>query len=118
MMYNSDTEILFPSRVISSLRGLRGEMWQDLVEQVIHQEPTSVDHLAFVLLMVRLGNCTSCHADTFRAQRGCTKCASQAVRHFRGSDQDLNQLFAEACREIQQYLDEDEASPQASEPGG
>ena len=30
-MYNDDTELLFPSRVIESLSGLRGEEWEALV---------------------------------------------------------------------------------------
>ena len=103
-MYNSDTEILFPSRVIPSLRGLRGAAWLGLVDHVIQQEPVSLDRLAFVFLMVRLSGCPTCQAISYRAMRGCTHCASQAVHHFRGSDQDLLDLFDDARLEIQRYL--------------
>jgi hypothetical protein len=104
MMYNTDTEILFPSRVIPTLRDLRGDVWHDLVDQVLYQEETAVDRLAFVLVMTRLAACPSCHADSFRALRGCTRCANQAVRHYRGSDQDIVKLFMGARQELQQYL--------------
>ena len=103
-MYNSDTEILFPSRVIPSLRGLRGEAWLGLVDQVTQQEPDSLDRLAFVFLMVRLSGCPTCHANSYRAMSGCTQCASQAVHHYRGSDGDLLGLFDDARLEIQRYL--------------
>lgn len=103
-MYNSDTEILFPSRLIPSLRDSRGEAWQSLVERVLHQESLAPDRLAFVLLMVRLSACATCHADSFRAIRGCSRCAGLALRHFRGTDQDLVQLFMDTRREVEQFL--------------
>jgi hypothetical protein len=107
VMYNHDTDFLFPPRVLPSLKKLRGELWQDLVEQVMYQEPTSIARMGFVLLMVKLGNCTTCHADTFRALRGCTQCAGQTVRRFRGSDEEIVKLFKEACLEVERYLGKD-----------
>ncbi len=106
-MYNSDTEMLFPSRVIPVLRDLRGELWKRLVEQVIGTAPTDLDHLAFVLLMIRLNGCDSCHADSFRAMRGCTQCAQQSVRRFRGEDHELIELYNRARKEVQAYLSEE-----------
>ena len=106
-MYNNDTEIMFPSRLIPSLRDLRGETWCGLVENVLHQEALAPDRLAFVLLMVRLSACATCHADSFRAIRGCSRCASLALRHFRGTDQDLVRLFMETRREVEQFLSPD-----------
>lgn len=103
-MYNSDTELLFPSRVITALRGLRGAPWRDLVDRVSEQPPESPDHLAFVLMMIRLGGCVSCNADSFRAMRGCTQCARQTVRRFRGTDQDMIDQFDEARQEVEKYL--------------
>jgi len=104
-MFNSDTDLLFPPRVIPSLHDLRGEAWQELVERAAQAEPTDIDRLAFVLLMIRLGGCTSCHADSFRALRGCTECASQTIRRFRGSDQELLTLFSKARQEVEVYLE-------------
>ncbi len=103
-MYNSDTEVLFPSRVISSLRGLRSGEWRDLVDRVSDLPPSHPDHLAFVLLMVRLGGCISCNADSFRAMRGCSQCARQTVHRFRGTDKDLLDQFNEARVDIDKYL--------------
>ncbi len=103
-MYNSDTELLFPSRVIASLRGLRGDGWRDLVDSVDSKNPESVDHLAFVLMMIRLGGCVSCNADSFRAMRGCTQCARQTIRRYRGTDQDLIEQFNDAKQDVEKYL--------------
>lgn len=102
-MYNSDTNLLFPTRVIPSLRELRGQPWKDLVDRVMAQETGTpgVDQLAFVLMMVRLGGCTSCQADSFRALQGCTLCARQTVRRYRGNDEDLAALFARAQKDIE-----------------
>lgn len=101
-MYNSDTELLFPSRVIPQLQSLRSEAWRDLVQRVNDHPPTSLDHLAFVLMMVRLDGCMTCNADSFRAMRGCTQCAVQTVRRFRGDDKELIALFNETRAEIEQ----------------
>jgi hypothetical protein len=103
-MYNIDTDLLFPPRVIPTLRSLRGPAWKELIDRVVEQEPTDIDRLAFVLLMIRLGGCISCHADSFRALRGCTHCAHQTIRRFRGSDQELLALFAEAQAEVKRYM--------------
>ncbi|RPI27439.1 MAG: hypothetical protein EHM70_17845 [Chloroflexota bacterium] len=103
-MYNIDTDLLFPPRAIPALRALRGEPWQELVDRVMVQEPTAADRLAFVLMMIRLSGCVSCHADSFRALRGCTQCAYQTVRRYRGSDQDLLTLFADAHTEMEKYM--------------
>lgn len=104
-MYNPDTELLFPSRVIPTLRLLRSDGWKTLVDQVNGGDPDSADKMAFVLLMVRLGGCVSCNADSFRAMRGCTQCARQTVRRFRGEDQELVVQFQEARKEIEAYLE-------------
>jgi hypothetical protein len=103
-MYNSDTELLFPSRVIPALRNLRGEEWRKLIDHINTLKPDHIEHLAFTLLMVRLGGCLSCNADSFRAMRGCTQCARQTIKRFRGNDKDLIEQYREACKEIEAYL--------------
>lgn len=105
-MYNSDTELLFPLRVIPTLGSLRGEPWRELVRQVASQEVSLDRQLAFVLMMVRLGGCVTCSSDSFRAMRGCTQCAWQTIRRFRGSDQDLLKQFEQSHLEVKQYLAE------------
>jgi len=99
-MYNSDTELLFPSRVIPSLSGMRSEAWQALINRVYALPPDDPDHLAFVLMMVRLGGCISCNADSFRAMRGCTQCARQTIRRYHGSDAEVETLFQQARQEV------------------
>jgi hypothetical protein len=103
-MYNTDTELLFPMRVISSLRSLRGSAWQDLVDSLTLESSRLEEQLAFVLLMVRLGGCVNCNTDSYRAMRGCTQCARQTIRRFRGDDQDLLQQYQQTCNEVEKYL--------------
>ncbi len=103
-MYNSDTEMLFPSRVIPTLRDLRGEAWQSLVDRAAELDQADPEHLAFVLLMIKLGNCTACHADSYRAMRGCTACAEQTIRRYRGTDQELQKKYDRALRDMQTFL--------------
>jgi len=99
-MYNNDTELLFPSRVIKDLAGLRGPEWDELVNRVKNLAEDSIDHLAFVLMMTKLDGCTTCNSDSFRAMRGCTQCAILNIRRFRGSDKELIRLFEQARIEI------------------
>jgi hypothetical protein len=103
-MYNRDTEILFPPRVIPSLRNLRGTLWHDLVDGFAKSDSLDPERCAFVLFMARLCGCISCSADSYRAMRGCTDCSIQTVRRFHGSDSDLLDLFVKARQEIEEYL--------------
>ncbi len=100
MMYQNDAEILFPARVIPLLRNLRGQDWQQLIDHVICQEPASVEEQAFCLMMIRLDGCLTCHADSYRAMRGCTLCAQQTIARFKGSDQDLIAAYEQARADI------------------
>ena len=104
-MYNSDTELLFPSRVIPGLRDLRHEKWAQLIDFIGTKDINEVEYMAFVLMMVRLGGCLSCNADSFRAMRGCTQCARQTIRRYRGTDLELVSLFDEAQKEAAAYLE-------------
>ena len=54
--------------------------------------------------MIRLGGCTSCQSDSFRALRGCTQCAYQTIRRFRGSDEELITLFNESRNDVQNVV--------------
>lgn len=102
-MYNPDTELIFPTRIIPTLRYLRGETWQTLVDRASDQNITTLDHLAFVLLMVKLAHCDTCQVDSYRALHGCTLCAQRTIERFPGSDEELIALYSEAWEEIQHY---------------
>ncbi len=103
-MYQEDTEILFPMRVAPHLRSLRGPQWRRLVDRAMAGPDASLDQLAFSLVLIRLGGCLTCHPDSYRAMRGCTLCAMQAVRRFKGDDEQLMSLFEHARQEVLQYL--------------
>lgn len=103
-MYNSDTEVMFPPRVIGHLRNLRGVDWQRLVDEVCSEKADLLERAAFTLMMVRMGGCQTCTIDSYRGMRGCTMCARQTIRRFRGSDHDLVKQFEQCKRELQQYF--------------
>lgn len=98
-MYNRDTEIIFPFRVLPVLSRLRGETWQALVDDVQRDQAPSPKRQAFILLMVQLNGCLTCDWEAYRAQQGCTECSQGALRRFRGDDQELLAMYHEA-REI------------------
>ena len=102
-MYQNDAEMLFPSRVISLLRNLRGVEWQQLVDQVLCEGEGSVDEQAFGLMMIRLDGCLTCHADSYRAMRGCSLCAQQTITRFKGTDPELLQAYQQARKDIMQW---------------
>jgi hypothetical protein len=104
-MENCETDLLFPVRVIPSLISSRGEIWQSLVQEIISTQPDSLETIAFTLLMVRISNCIFCNTDSYRAMHGCNQCARQALNRFRGTDQDLIELFETAKSEVKEYLE-------------
>jgi hypothetical protein len=105
-MQNGSIDLLFPSRAIEPLRKLRGERWENLINDLIEKEPASPERIAFVLFMVRLGSCTTCQSDSFRAMRGCILCSSNTIKRYKGDDQNLLDLYDIAEKEIMKYLKE------------
>ena len=97
-------ELLFPPRLMSALRGLRGPVWGSLVERVAVLPETDPDSLAFTLLMIRLDDCVKCHEGSFKYMRGCHLCASQTVTQYKGTDEDLLQMYNKARRDVDSYL--------------
>ena len=104
-MYQQDAELLFPERVIPELKGTRDKDWDELVDMVCDQEPDSVDGLAFSLMMMRINGCLTCHAGSHRARLGCTACAQQTVRRYKGSDEELLNKFGKARGDVVVYND-------------
>jgi len=103
-VYQRDTEMLFPIRVAPLLRDLRGPAWRKLVDRVLLAPEASLEELAFCLMMVRLDSCLTCHTDSFRAMRGCSSCAVQVIRRFRGEDEELLECFERARDEVMAHL--------------
>lgn len=103
-MYQPDTEMLFPIRVAPALQGLRGPVWRRLVERALAAPEGSIEQLGFCLMMVRLASCLTCHTDSYRALHGCTHCAVQVARRFRGDDAELEALHARACADVDLFL--------------
>lgn len=103
-MYNPDTELLFPLRVAPALGAMRGRDWQLLTERIALAETSVLEQMAFVFMMVRMGGCIGCNADSFRAMKGCTLCARQSIKRYKGTDEELLELFEQTRKEIDIYL--------------
>lgn len=104
-MYNPDTEILFPPRILLDLREARGEAWQNLVSQVIAiEEKDHIDRIAMVLMMLHLNGCSTCQVDSYRSLIGCTQCSTQTLKRFRGEDTELLTLYKQAHGEVERSL--------------
>jgi len=103
-MVNTDTDMLFPLRIIPSLGGLRGTDWQKLVEKVSDEQTEAGEKIAFTSLMVKLAGCSGCNSDSFRAMRGCSQCSRQIIKRFKGSDADLLENYRECLKEVKNYL--------------
>lgn len=97
-------ELLFPPRLIPLLKNLRGPEWAALVDRVVKLPETDPDSLAFSLMMIRLDGCVKCHEGSFKYMRGCHLCATQTVMQFKGTDNDMLQLYLKARRDIDSYL--------------
>ena len=104
MLYQNDAEMLFPARVIPSLRDLRGHDWKTFVDRVSTQPESDPDVLAFSLMMIRLNSCMTCNSDSYRALRGCAQCAQHIVSKFKGTDKELIERWQVARSEIVAYL--------------
>lgn len=103
-MYYPAAELLFPHHLIKELRELRGPEWARLVDRVTAADEVHPDSLAFLLMMIELGNCLPCNSQSYKFLQGCMVCSARTVRCFKGTDQDLIHLFEESRGRIQQEL--------------
>ena len=101
-MYTKN-ELMFPHRVIPSLRNLRGAEWRDLIDRVLAVPEGDEQSLAFVLMMVRLNGCMACETDSYRAMRGCDACAIQTLRRYKGPDRELLRAYQQALEDVRQF---------------
>lgn len=101
----TDNALLFPYHVISTLRDLRGPEWQKLIDRITSLPECHEETLGFMLMMIRVNGCMQCETDSYRAMRGCTACAHQTLRRYKGSDEELFELFQNALEDIRVYAD-------------
>lgn len=99
----TDNALLFPRHVIPTLRHLRGPEWDGLIDRIVALPETHEETLAFMLMMIRLNLCLACETDSYRAMRGCTPCAQQTLRRFKGDDRELLSLFESALADVRAF---------------
>ena len=98
----TDNEILFPHYAIPALRNTRGPKWRQLIDRISQKDETSVEVIALMSVMIQLNGCLACETDSFRAMRGCTSCAQQTLRRFKGSDEELIGAYKAALDKFRQ----------------
>ncbi|HNS50768.1 MAG TPA: hypothetical protein PKO09_06250 [Anaerolineae bacterium] len=103
MTINQRTDLLFPPKLIPALRNLRGEVWRDFVDTIVHLPETHPDKLAFCLLMIRLDACLSCLSGSYRFMRGCELCATQTIARYQGTDEELIAQYERAKHDLARY---------------
>ena len=101
---HAKAELLFPAHLISTLRDLRGGEWRDLVDRVSTMPETHPDSLAFVLMMIELNGCMRCNSNNYKFLRGCYLCATQTVQSFKGTDQELLDMYSQAKQQLDTQL--------------
>ncbi|MEZ4658345.1 MAG: hypothetical protein R2911_12295 [Caldilineaceae bacterium] len=101
---HAKAELLFPAHLIPVLGELRGPEWQDLVERVAVLPETHPDVLAFVLMMIELDGCMKCNSNNYKFLRGCYLCATQTVQSFKGTDQDLLDMYEKAKKLLDKQM--------------
>jgi hypothetical protein len=99
-----NTEIMFPPKVIPSLRDACGAEWQGLVDRVTALDETDPQSLALSLVMIRLNGCLECETDSYRAMRGCSACALQTVKRYRTNERELLRLYTTALADVEAFL--------------
>ncbi len=98
----ADNEILFPHYAIPALRNLRGQKWRQLIDKIATKRETSVEVIALMSVMIELNGCLPCETDSYRAMRGCTACARQTLRRFKGSDEDLVSAYESSVAKLRE----------------
>jgi hypothetical protein len=112
----AENELLFPTHVIKKLRQARGDEFRALIERLGQLPDDHPEKLGFALMMIRLDGCLTCETDSYRAMRGCTACAQQTLRRFKGPDADLLRHYQKALRDIEIYLGQDVIPLRVEEP--
>ncbi len=97
----ADNEILFPHYAIPALRRTRGRKWMNLIDSLSRKKETSVEVIALMAMMIELNGCLACETDSYRAMRGCTACAQQTLRRFKGSDEELIEMYETSLSQFQ-----------------
>lgn len=101
----AENELLYPPYTTPKLKTSRGKAWRGLVDKVAKLPQEDPRNLAFSLMMIHLNGCIRCETDSYRAMRGCTLCARQTLRRYKGSDEELLQRYEDALLEVKTYLD-------------
>ena len=104
-MHNSDTELIFPLRILPELRSFRGEKWQRIIDEALEKDAGIIEKVAITMVMVGIAGCLTCSPDSFRAIKGCTKCAKRALQKSKFSENELVKAYKDAKEKAKVYIE-------------
>ncbi len=99
----AENALFFSLESIPALRDVRGGDWRALVDRILALPPTHEETLALMLTMIRLNGCLGCETDSYRAMRGCSACAVQMLRRYKGDDAELLALYDRSLADVRQF---------------
>src|SRR5688572_15534674 len=94
---------LYPYFGVTTLRDQRGQRWAEIVDYVRGQNAADTHVMAFTLTLRRIrkqhGLSASLCKDPF-----CAVCASDVLKHYPGSEEELIRLYFKNLHEMQQTV--------------
>ncbi len=99
----TESDLFFPNTSIPSLRNLRGEAWQQLIDRLTPLPDEHEETIAFILMLANLNRCFGCQTDSFRAMKGCMSCAQQVLRRFSGTDDMLMEMYERSLESVRGF---------------
>ena len=100
----NDTQLMFPAEFIPQLGEIRGPKWAEFVSEIEQSSQNSIDRIAFVFMIVRMTGCSTCTMDAFRAMKGCILCARHTIKRYKGSDEELIEVFEHAKSDVLYFI--------------
>jgi hypothetical protein len=93
----------FPASSINLLRAQQGRRWAKLVDHVQTLPVSDPEVIAFSLTLRRLRR-RSQLSDKVCRETWCVHCASEILAHYRGSEQELLQMYQQNLAEVKQRM--------------
>jgi hypothetical protein len=99
------TQYLYPDFAINRLRRQHTQRWMDLVDWVARLPYSDPQAIAFTLTVRRVHACPDDSHATCPTSDTCALCAADTLRHFKGSEQELLDLYYRNLDEVRFTLE-------------
>jgi len=76
-----------------------------LIEKTIEKNVDVANKISMTLLIAKVSGCITCNADSYRANRGCKLCSQQAIKRYKNSDIELENMYKRMYIKTRKYLE-------------